>query len=1042
MLEILFNRVLQFRVPIILVGLAFIVLAGSFIPTLTRDTTSDAFIPRDNPARLYREEVKEIFGLADPIVIGVFHDGPDGIFTPEGLQLVEQLTLQLQDIPNIDPDRVVSLATENNIEGTDYGMAVEPFYEPYPSSRAAAQTIWRKVQDFPLYLGSLVASDGKATLIVAEVMDEREAENTYLIVEALVNSTELPEGISLHVAGEASITGYLGSYIDSDARRLNPMAGLIITIILFLAFRTLAGALLPNLIVVATVIGTVGAMAAAGVSFFVITNAMPVVLIGIAVADSIHIFSAYYETVARNPQVEAKDAVVTAMLEMARPITLTSLTTIAGFLGLYISSLQPPMQFMGIFTALGVAIAWLYSMTFLPAAMSFLPVKESKALRRTRSGNLASRWVDKLGRNVVYHPRLVVGFCLLLIAVGIVGALNVEVNDRRIESFNEQEAVFQADKKINEHFDGTNVLDIVVETDRSEGLFNPRYLKKIEAFQTKIESYAKVGGTTSVVDYLKQMNRSINEGKPEAYRLVDQEDLNAQLFLLYSTSGDPTDFEEEIDYDYQRANIRVNLKGPDHKDMKPIVAGIQTYIDQEFNEPGLKATLSGRSMVTFEWVSAVGESHFRSVLVSVLLVLGMASLVFRSLVGGLLSLAPVAISILCVYAVMSSFDIAIGLGTSMFASVAIGLGVDFAIHSIDRIRAIYRTDQSDDAMLLLFPSTGRALLFNLFAIALGFGVLTTSEVVPLMRFGAIVAISVCTAFIFSLTFLPALILLIKPDFIYGSRSLASPLPASIALLAVISVSLFLVSPTAGAEELTGRQVMEQVVSRDEGLQVSRNLTMQLTDRRGKVRTRQTRGFRKYFGEDKRTVLFYLAPANIKDTGFLTYDYPDPKVDDDQWLYLPAVRKIRRISASDRGDYFLGTDFSFEDIKNENKPNLADYQHKKLGEEMVDGVLCIVVEGIPVSDEIANELGYGRVVSRIDPNIWMARKTEFWDTKGNRLKEVRSTNIEQIDGIWTSLEIRASNFKTGHETILTFSDVDYKTEVADRWFETNQLRRGL
>ena len=551
-----------------------------------------------------------------------------------------------------------------------------------------------------------------------------------------------------------------------------------------------------------------------------------------------------------------------------------------------------------------------------------------------------------------------------------------------------------------------------------------------------------MGGTTSVVDYLKQMNRSINEGKPEAYRLVDQEELNAQLFLLYSTSGDPTDFEEEIDYDYQRANIRVNLKGPDHKDMKPIVAGIQTYIDQEFNEPGLKATLSGRSMVTFEWVSAVGESHFRSVLVSVLLVLGMASLVFRSLVGGLLSLAPVAISILCVYAVMSSFDIAIGLGTSMFASVAIGLGVDFAIHSIDRIRAIYRTDQSDDAMLLLFPSTGRALLFNLFAIALGFGVLTTSEVVPLMRFGAIVAISVCTAFIFSLTFLPALILLIKPDFIYGSRSLASPLPASIALLAVISVSLFLVSPTAGAEELTGRQVMEQVVSRDEGLQVSRNLTMQLTDRRGKVRTRQTRGFRKYFGEDKRTVLFYLAPANIKDTGFLTYDYPDPKLDDDQWLYLPAVRKIRRISASDRGDYFLGTDFSFEDIKNENKPNLADYQHKKLGEEMVDGVLCIVVEGIPVSDEIANELGYGRVVSRIDPNIWMARKTEFWDTKGNRLKEVRSTNIEQIDGIWTSLEIRASNFKTGHETILTFSDVDYKTEVADRWFETNQLRRGL
>ena len=264
MLESLFRQILKFRLPVLIMGTLFMGFAGSFLPSITRDTTSDAFIPKDNPARVYREEVKETFGLADPIVIAVFQDGDNGVFTPEGLQLVEQLTLALQDIPNIDPERVVSLSTENNIEGTDYGMNVESFYKPYPKDAVTAQLVWQKVSDFPLYLGSLVARDKGATLIVAEVFDEVKAEETYLAIESLVNNTALPPGVSIHIAGEASITGFMGMYIDSDARRLNPIAGLIITIILFLAFRTLAGALIPNLIVAATVVGAIGMMAAAG----------------------------------------------------------------------------------------------------------------------------------------------------------------------------------------------------------------------------------------------------------------------------------------------------------------------------------------------------------------------------------------------------------------------------------------------------------------------------------------------------------------------------------------------------------------------------------------------------------------------------------------------------------------------------------------------------------------------------------------------------------------------------------------------------------
>ena len=1044
MINQFFENVIRFRVAVLVVGVAGMLATASFIPGITRDTTADAFIPADNPARIYREQVKKTFGLADPIIIAVFRDGDGGVFTPATLQLIESLTLRVQDLPNIDPDRVVSIATENNIEGHSDGMRVEPFFDDYPDNDESARNIWRKVQDFPLYLGSLVARDGHATLIVAEVLNERDAEETYLAVMELVDSTQLPAGVTLHVAGEASVTGYMGRYIDSDAQRLNPIAGLIITIILFLAFRTIAGAMLPNLIVAATVLGTLGIMVASNVSFFVITNAMPVVLIGIAVADSIHIFSAYYESIQRNPNIDNNDAVIGAMVEMWRPITLTTLTTMAGFLGLYISSVQPPMQYLGLFTTIGVGIAWVYSMTFLPATMSFLKIKPGMRHARHNTDDMAVKLMTNIGHWVIRRPATIVSIGLVFVGVGIIGALNIEVNDRRIEIFNEKEAVFIADKMINQYFDGTGVFDIVIETDEPEALFRPEYLRKMERFQEELETYAIVGGTTSVVDYLKQMNRSINEGDKDEYRLVDDERLNAQLFLLYSTSGDPTDFEEEIDYDYQRANIRVNLKSPSYQELKPVVAAINDYILTEFNEPGLTATLSGRAMITYEWVDAVGKSHFKSVLVSLGLVFLMAAVVFRSAMAGLISLTPVAISILFVYAVMAVLDINIGIGTSMFASVAIGLGVDFAIHTIDRIRVLYSNgDDRDETMLELFPSTGRALLFNFLAISCGFGVLVTSDVVPLMRFGAIVALSVSTAFIFSLTFLPALILLMKPRFIYADTDDAAMSGSAIAgLLIVAAIGLSSFAFPVHADELTGREVMEQVAARDDGIQVTRTLTMELTDRRGKTRVRTTHGFRKYFGGEKRTVLFYTSPANIKDTAFLTYDYPDATIDDDQWLYLPAARKIRRISASDRGDYFLGTDFSYEDIKNENKPNLADYHHKRLGIEIIDGAECIVVEGIPVSDKVSRELGYGRVLTWVDPTFWMPRKSEFWDIKNNPLKIIHVKDIRLVDGIWTSHEIHAENYKTGHKTRFSFSDVDYKSEVKDSWFETRQLRRGL
>ena len=256
------------------------------------------------------------------------------------------------------------------------------------------------------------------------------------------------------------------------------------------------------------------------------------------------------------------------------------------------------------------------------------------------------------------------------------------------------------------------------------------------------------------------------------------------------------------------------------------------------------------------------------------------------------------------------------------------------------------------------------------------------------------------------------------------------------------IVIFFSATVSAAGLPSGDEVARRINARDEGEAVSRLLTMQMTDADGKTRIRKTKGFRKYYGAEKRTVIYYLEPRNIKGTAFLTYDYPEAGKDDDQWLYLPALRKVRRISASDRGDYFLGTDFTYEDIKLESRVSLNDYVRKTLGESEIDGFHCLLLESVPVNAEIAEELGYGRIEQWVDDSVWIVRAAKMWDVQGNPLKTVHFKDIRQVQGIWTQHELEVTNHKTGHRTRFVFSDVNYRDGVGDAVFTQNALKRGL
>lgn len=239
----------------------------------------------------------------------------------------------------------------------------------------------------------------------------------------------------------------------------------------------------------------------------------------------------------------------------------------------------------------------------------------------------------------------------------------------------------------------------------------------------------------------------------------------------------------------------------------------------------------------------------------------------------------------------------------------------------------------------------------------------------------------------------------------------------------------------------GLEIVQNVNQREEGDSVSRSIQFTLTDKRGKQREQQTKAYRLNGDEMKRSVIFYTDPANVAGTALLTYDYHESGREDDQWLYLPAMRKVRRVSAANRGDYFLGTDFTYYDMKHESDVEIESFHWTTLRREEVNGHRCWAVEAKPKDPAVAKELGYSRIQFWFDEENWLKRKAEFWDLSANPLKTIFFKDIRQVEGIWTAHELVAQNHKTGHTTVLRMSDIDYDADLDEQIFTQNGLRRG-
>jgi len=771
-----FEFITSHSVPVLavcaVIGLAFV----PFILTLTRDTSPDAFIPPDHPAMALKRQVEESFGVTEPIAVTIIRDLPGGIFRPDTLRLIRSLTESIQQLPDIAPGDVLSLATEYGVYfGDDREPGFDRLLRQIPETPPELEALKADVLGYELFRGTLVAADGSAACIVVRLRDEARVSDVYQAIARLIREARATDE-QLVVAGEPVVRAIMGRAVSDDAFRMNLVCPVAMAILIVLAYRTMRATVITLAAVGGASAFALGLMSASHVPIYIVTNGIFVVIMALAVDNSFHLIGQYYEEQLDLRGRSKQEIIVDACMLLWFPVVITSFTDLAGFVGLYTGGLMPPIRYFGLFTCIGVLGALLYWGTVVPAGLMIRPLRMSPVFlnRRGTAHQKGADWIGAAlgacGEFVVRRSRLVLAIATAVLAVSGWGASKLVINDARILAFKDNHPLVQASRILNQRFDGTTHLNIIVSAAEKGAMLRPDVLRRISDLEAFTETLPRVGGTHSVAGWVKRAHQKMHQEDPAFYAIPDDpEDTRYYLDVLGgATSPMARLLHEVIDPTYTHANLIVRMRSSEYIHERAVIQPLQAYLDRHFRTGLLRAELAGRANLDYHWLSLIGASHFRSVLPSLASVLVLTGLMFRSVVAGVLCTVTASVAVVIIYALMGFAGIPLGVGSSMFASIAIGSGVNFPVHILDRFRHGLRATEA--APILVFrdalASSGRPLFFTALVIGAGFLLLCVSEFRTLIEFGLLIGTAMLVSFVASMTLLPALVAAIKPAFVW------------------------------------------------------------------------------------------------------------------------------------------------------------------------------------------------------------------------------------------------------------------------------------
>jgi predicted RND superfamily exporter protein len=766
--------ILRYRWVVIALTIVITALAISQARNLRIIIDPNTMLPQSHPYVATTLRVEHVFGSKYVVVIGVTPRQGD-IYQPAVLERVQHITAALMQTPGVVKENLLSLSARRakDIRGTADGMAVQPLMARVPQTPEQLAALKAAVHRNPAYLNSIVSEDEHTATILAEFRDSPGGFRRMMTAtQAILDKESTPE-VRYAVGGLPAFLSHIEIYSER-MRFLFPLAVLVVGLILFEAFRTFQGMILPLVTALLAVAWGIGTMGAAGIPMDAFNATTPILILAVASGHAVQLLKRYYEEYYRilgegkaTPAEANRLAVIEAAARSGPVMMVAGLVAALGFFSLIVFEITTVRTF-GVFTGVGILAAMVLEMTFTPALRSLLRPPGGKERRVEQRVRIWDRIELFIAAAVTGHRRLVYIGAAIFAVVGIIGMTRVVTNNSTKTYFAQNLPFEQQDRFLNARMGGTNTLSLLIEGKEQDAIKDPRVLKAMDDIQHFLEQQPYVGKTVSMADFIKRMNQSMHGDDAAFYRIPDDRNLISQYLLLYSMSGEPGDFDSYVDNDYRLANMTAYIKTDSSAYIESLIARLRPFAEKELAGTGATLNIGG----SVPQAAALNDTMVHGKILNIVqigaVVLLISSLVFRSLLAGLLVLLPLLVAVIANFGLMGYTGMYLNIANSLSSAMAVGIGADYAIYLIYRLREeIAKGHGEIDAVRIVFATAGKASLFVAVAISLGYGVLMFSPGFNLhFWLASLIATAMMVSVFAALFLIPSLILTFRPNFVY------------------------------------------------------------------------------------------------------------------------------------------------------------------------------------------------------------------------------------------------------------------------------------
>ena len=715
---------------------------GNELKKLQIDADIVRSLPDDDVDARLLKKIGKNFGSNN---MGVIILETDNIYQPSVIEHIQLITDTLSEISGISS--VSSLTNIINIKGSDYGIEIGKLVDEYelPKTALEFEKLRNNILNNPMYKGSIVSEDETASLIVFNI--ENEANVNLIAKEVIEKTTSLQIPEKLYYIGSPMLVTYISDLMRKDLTTLLPIAFLVIAIILLLSFRSVSGVILPLLIAVVSIVWSLGSMAFLGIKMSMISNNIPIIILAIGSAYTIHVINRVNKV---RLEEQHSDTIKTALVYVFIPIMLAALTTIIGFISFIFGSYLDMIVDFGIFTALGTLFACLLSIFFVPAILSVLNFKNNTSKAPKDDSFITNYLLRPLHQLIANKPKTVLLIWLLLIGFSVANLFSIRRSVDIQEYFKRDNPTRLAEQIMVEKFGGTKPIFVYFKGNMQ----SPVVLKKMLETSAYMEESPEVYTSMSIAKLIDEINYNFTNSRTFPQEIEQIEQL---WFLLDGNEVLPRFVNEEL----TEGIIISKFKSPDNKSKIEFAKYMNRFIAENSTEE-CQIQITGMPFVDITMDQSLINSQIGSIAIAVFFVIVLVGGILRSLKSGFFAAIPIIATIILLFGFMGLTGISLNIATVLVASVALGIGIDYSIHIISHFKTSFK--KNNDVYAAVQESilvSGKAIIINVVSVSAGFLVLVFSDMVPLQYFGLLIALSMVSSCLGALTLLPSLLILMN-----------------------------------------------------------------------------------------------------------------------------------------------------------------------------------------------------------------------------------------------------------------------------------------